>query len=230
VTHVPVVFLDHLTDLQADAYMLADNKLTDRSTWDDTKVAKQLKELTELALEFDIEATGFELPEIDIRIQSLQDTDNSDRADEFELISGPPVSTRGDLWTLGPHLILCGSALENDPYSALFEKEKATAVFTDPPYNVPIDGHVSGTGRTKHREFPMATGEMSAAQFTDFLTATLRQVCAHSTPGALIYACIGLAPPDGDACRRPSGGVRSNQSVRLGQNQWWFGFALQVFA
>ena len=73
---------------------------TDRSTWDDVKLATQLKELSELALEFDIEATGFEPPEIDLRIQSLEDTDAADRADEFEFASGPSVSAVGDLWAL----------------------------------------------------------------------------------------------------------------------------------
>src|ERR1700733_4088197 len=70
-THVPVVFLGHLTEVQAQAYMLADNKLTDRSSWDDAKLAVQLRELSNLALDFDIETTGFEAPEIDFRIQSL---------------------------------------------------------------------------------------------------------------------------------------------------------------
>ena len=68
---IPVILLEHLTAIQAKAYMLADNKLTDRSSFDDTKVAIQLKELSDLVLDFDIEAIGFEPPEIDLRIQSL---------------------------------------------------------------------------------------------------------------------------------------------------------------
>jgi hypothetical protein len=90
-TEVPVIFLDHLTETQAKAYMLADNKLTDRSVFDEPKLAVQLKELSDLALEFDIEATGFEAPEIDFRIQSLeQNVGDSD--DQFELSPGPAVS------------------------------------------------------------------------------------------------------------------------------------------
>jgi ParB-like chromosome segregation protein Spo0J len=107
-TQVPVIFLDHLTEIQAKAYMLADNKLTDRSTFDDAKVAVQLKELSDLVLEFDIEAIGFELPEIDFRIQSLDASDATDRADEFEAATGPAVSMAGDLWLLGPHRLYCG--------------------------------------------------------------------------------------------------------------------------
>jgi DNA modification methylase len=65
--------------------------------------------------------------------------------------------------------------------------EKAAAVFTDSPYNVPIDGHVSGNGRITHREFAMASGEMSKEEFTDFLTTSLKLMCDHAVAGAVIY-------------------------------------------
>jgi len=109
--HVPVVFLDHLSEEQARAYMLADNKLTDRSTWDDLELATQLKELSDLTLDFDIEATGFEAPEIDLRIQSLDELNSADVADEFEFTTEPAVSAVGDIWHLGDHRIYCGNAL-----------------------------------------------------------------------------------------------------------------------
>jgi DNA modification methylase len=189
-THVPVVHLDHLTDAQAKAYVLADNKLTDRSTWDDTKVAVQLKELSELALDFDIEATGFEPPEIDFRVQSLEEPDSTERLDEFDLAKGPTVSVPGDLWSLGQHRIRCGSALESQSFRDLFENEVAAVAFTDPPYNVPIQGNVGGRGRVTHHEFPMASGEMSEVEFTGFLTASLSLICAHTAPGGLIYGCM----------------------------------------
>jgi DNA modification methylase len=187
---VPVIFLDHLTETQAKAYMLADNKLTDRSTWDDAKVAIQLKELSDLALDFDIEAIGFELPEIDFRIQSLDASDATDKADEFEASAGPAVSMAGDLWLLGPHRLYCGNALDITAYDTLMEAEKAAAVFTDPPYNVKIHGHVSGNGSITHREFAMASGEMTTPEFTEFLTASVKLICAHTTSGALIFACM----------------------------------------
>ena len=188
-TQVPVVFLDHLTEVQAKAYMLADNKLTDRSTFDDTKVAVQLKELSELVLDFDLEDIGFEPPEIDFRIQSLDTPDVADNADEFEAAVGPAVSIAGDLWYLGPHRLYCGNSFDRAVYVALMENEKAAAAFIDAPYNVPVDGHVCGNGSIKHREFAMASGEMTEEQFTDFLSASLAALCAHSIPGALIYSC-----------------------------------------
>ena len=187
---VPVIFLEHLSPTQVRAYMVADNKLTDRSSWDDATLAVHLKELLELVPDFDIEATGFELPEIDFRILSLEDTESANEVDEFEPAQAPAVSVIDDLWALGRHRLYCGNALDCKSYAALFENETAAAAFTDPPYNVPIDGHVSGNGRITHREFPMASGEMSEAEFTDFLTTSLSHICAYTAPGALIYGCM----------------------------------------
>ena len=112
--------------------MLADNKLSDLSSWDDASLALHLKELSELALDFDFEAIGFELPEVDFRIQSLDPTDPIDRADEFRSAEGPAVSVPGDLWLLAKHHLYCGSALEASSYETLLAGEKAAAVFTDP--------------------------------------------------------------------------------------------------
>jgi DNA modification methylase len=184
---VPVILLDHLTPTQAKAYLLADNQLTDRSIWDDNKLAIHLKELSDLVLDFDIESIGFEPPEIDLRIQSL-DPALEDADDRFELATGPVVSRTGDLWLLGSHRLYCGSALDATSYNALSDGEKAAAAITDPPYNVRIDGHVSGNGRTSHREFAMASGEMSEAEFSDFLLQTFQRISAYCRDGALIYS------------------------------------------
>jgi DNA modification methylase len=189
-TQVPVIFLDHLTETQAKAYQLADNALTDRSTWDDNKVALQLKELSEMALDFDIEAIGFELPELDFRIQSLDEPDAADHADEFSPAKGPAVSVAGDLWLLGEHRLYCGNALDEAAYAVLMNGEMAAAAFTDMPYNVKIDGHAGGKGRIKHREFVMASGEMSEKEFTEFLTSGLKSICTHSVSGAVVFATM----------------------------------------
>jgi ParB-like chromosome segregation protein Spo0J len=130
---VPVLFLDHLTEIQAKAYRLADNQLATKSQWDDAMVAAQLKELSELVLDFDIEAVGFELPELDVRIQSLDNSDAVDSADEFDAAQGPAISAPGDLWHLGPQRLYCGNALEPASYTTLMESEKAAAVITTCP-------------------------------------------------------------------------------------------------
>jgi DNA modification methylase len=191
---LPVIFLDHLTEAQALAYRLADNKLTDRSTWDDARVAADLKKLTELVLDFDIESTGFEAPEIDFRLQAFDKIEIIDETteglDEFVPVGEKAVSALGDLWLLDGHRLYCGNALENDALACLMGDDQASAAFTDPPYNVPIDGHASGTGSLKFREFAMASGEMSKAEFTRFLTTALSTICTHTASGALLYTCM----------------------------------------
>ena len=186
---VPVVRLDHLSDAQASAYMLADNKLTDRSSWDDDKLALQIKALSDLSIDFDLEATGFELPELDLRLQSLDDLDEAAERENFALASSA-ISRPGDLWLLGDHRLLCGSSLEKVSYETLLDGAEAAAVFTDPPYNVKIDGHVCGSGAAKHREFAMAAGEMTVAQFADFLRTFLDAARAHLVEGAVAYVCM----------------------------------------
>ena len=188
---VPVIRLEHLSEQQAKAYMLADNKLTDRSSWDDRKVAIVLKELSEIALDFEIEATGFEAPEIDLRIQSLEPPDEStDSADHFEAAHGPPVSRADDLWTLGGHRLLCGNALDPRAYDALLAGEKAAAVFTDPPDNVRAKHHVSGKGAREHREIPVAVEERTEDEFCKFLVEAFSLMVSHSVEGATFFACM----------------------------------------
>jgi DNA modification methylase len=188
-SHVPAIQLDHLDPNQAKAYMLADNKLTDRSSWDERKLATILKDLSDLALDFEIEATGFATSEIDIKIQSLAPSDIGE-ADDFETVSGPATSQLGDLWILGGHRLYCGSSLDPIAYEKLLEGRKAAAVFTDPPYNVRIAGHVSGKGAVRHREFAMASGEMDEQEFADFLTKAMRIVGQNCERGAVAYVCM----------------------------------------
>ena len=96
----------------------------------------------------------------------------------------------GDTWLLGPHRIRCGSALDEAAYRAMMHEDRAAMVFTDPPYNVPIDGHVGGLGAIRHREFAMAAGEMDEAEFTVFLTRALGLLAGHSRDGSLHFICM----------------------------------------
>jgi DNA modification methylase len=187
---VPTLCLDHLTPTQARAFRIADNKLTENATWDNRLLAEQLRDLSLSGLDFDIEVTGFEMGEIDLRIASLEDTPaaGSDPADILPEISAPPpVSKIGDLWLLGRHRVLCGNALDPEAFTALMGAERAAMVFTDPPYNVPIEGHASGLGTIHHRPFPMASGEMNEAEFAAFLGQACRNLAAFSTAGSLHY-------------------------------------------
>lgn len=151
-TEVPTISLDHLTPAQAKAYMIADNRLTENSTWDDKFLAESLKELSILDLDFQLDVIGFDMGEIDFRIQGLDADVDNDPADVLPAPVLTAVSEPGDLWLLGPHRILCADSREAESYDRLMAGHLATVVFEDPPYNVAIDGHVGGKGAIKHRE------------------------------------------------------------------------------
>jgi DNA modification methylase len=189
-TEIPVIRLEHLTPEQARAFAIADNRLTETSVWDEALLAGHLKVLSGLDLSFDLEATGFSIGEIDLKIAGLNIAIGNDDAPEAPLPDGPAITVFGDVWSLDDHRVVCGDSLEASTYAALMGDERAAMVFTDPPYNVPIDGHVSGKGKTTHREFAMATGEMSEAEFIGFLSTVCERMTAVSEPGALHYVCM----------------------------------------
>jgi DNA modification methylase len=100
------------------------------------------------------------------------------------------VTRTGDVWWLGRHRLICGDARDRAVFDLLMEDEQADLVFTDPPYNVPIDGHATGLGRIRHREFAMGVGEMSVAAFTGFLQQTLGNAAALARSGAIAFVCM----------------------------------------
>ncbi len=192
-TDVPVVRVHHLTDDAIKAYRIADNQLALLSGWDDELLAIELQHLSSAELDFNIEAIGFDHVEIDLRIAPPDKAgdDALDPADEdVPEPASVAVSQIGDIWCMGDHRLLCGSALERANFEALMNGKLARMVFQDAPYNVPVDGHVGGLGKTKHREFAMASGEMSEAEFTDFLATNLEFVTSHCAEGAVLDLCM----------------------------------------
>jgi len=189
---VPTIRLEHLSEQQRRAFVLADNRLAEISVWDERLLGEQLKILSEVELNFPLEATGFEMGEIDLYIENLDPTidGENDPADALPESSSVRVSKLGDIWKLGEHRVLCGNALAAAAYRQVMNDRKADVIFTDPPYNVRISGHVSGNGRASHREFVMASGEMSEAEFTRFLTDGLSLMAEHSARGSLHYICM----------------------------------------
>ena len=187
---IPCIRIEHLSEAQKRAFILADNRLTELASWDSKLLASELQFLSDL--EFDIELTGFETAEIDVIIERDQDPSKSDPADQAPApCPNMPAATRlGDLWLLGEHRVFCGDATKRQSFENVLGGGKAQMVFTDPPYNVPISGHVSGLGQVQHREFAMASGEMSETEFTRFLTTTLGHAAASSEDGAIHYVCM----------------------------------------
>jgi DNA modification methylase len=186
-TEVPTLRVDHLTETQIRAYVIADNKHALNAGWDIGLLKLELKELS-VNLGFDVTLTGFETGEID-QIVIGGEVDEDDEVAESDH-SGPAVSRLGDLWRIGRHAVLCADATKPESYTRLLGDLRAQLVFTDPPYNVPIKGHVSGLGKAQHKEFAMASGEMNRAEFTQFLATIFQNLANHSAEGSIHYICM----------------------------------------
>jgi DNA modification methylase len=186
---VPVIRIEHLTEEQKRAFMIADNKLALNAAWDHENLAFHLQELARLDLSFDLEITGFETAEIDL-VLGGPEAEGAHPEDQVPAIEANAVSKHGDLWNLGGHQLLCADARDYPTFSRLLPNEKARLVFTDPPYNVRISGHAGGLGATKHREFAMAAGEMRSEDYSAFLRTICRNMVDFSEDGALHYICM----------------------------------------
>jgi DNA modification methylase len=137
--------------------------------------------------------TGFSLAEIDLTLDQAREASTAaidNPADRIPEAPNIAASRPGDLWHLGRHRLLCGNALLPKHVASLLGDERADLIFTDPPYNVPIDGHVCGLGSVRHREFAFAAGEMTRGQFTAFLTTTLSNAASAARDGAIAFVCM----------------------------------------
>lgn len=184
---IPAICASGLSDAQIRAFMIADNKLTENAVWDDPRLAIEIKELIEI--DFDIEVLGFDPPEIDFLIENIGSPEGDSDDDEIPDLppDASPVSRPGDLFLLCKNLLLCGDAIREESYEHLLGDQRARMVITDPPYNVEINGHARGLGKIRHDDFAMATGEMSEAEFTEFLNGIFRHLVAHTTDGSIHF-------------------------------------------
>ena len=185
---VPVVALSSLSEADKKALRIADNRIAELSNWHRDILAIEYQGLDDLQFD-DIEVTGFSLGEIDTILDDASEKKPVEPGPEDLLppVIVAPVSRKGDLWILGSHRLLCGDARSDTDYSRLLEGETADLVLTDPPFNVRVDGNVSGLGKVRHDEFAMASGEMSEAEFTAFLSTFLGCTKAHSRDGAILF-------------------------------------------
>lgn len=188
-TSLPTIRLEDLSPAQVRAYMIADNRLAELAGWNCEILATEFQTLLELDYEFDVTLTGFEMPEIDLMIEGPAEDDEEEDIPAV-MNTGPAVTRPGDIWQIGPHRLICGDALAAETWASLLEGEKAQMVFSDPPFNVRIEGNVCGKGTVQHREFAMASGEMTQDQFTLFLRTTFRHLAANSIDGSIHYICM----------------------------------------
>jgi DNA modification methylase len=189
IKQVPIIVADQWSKSHVRAYRLASNRLAEESSWDEDLLAIELSAIIKFN-EVPVEILGWETAEIDLILDSAEADSKVDPADEVPEPSGPVVSRPDDLWLLGPHRLFCGSALEPMVWIQLMEGKSAAMAFTDGPFNVPIVGHVSGLGKAKHPEFQMASGEMSSAEFEQFLTTAVAQISNNLADGAVFDFCL----------------------------------------
>jgi DNA modification methylase len=183
-TEVPVLVAEHWSKTQVRAYRLADNELSRAATWDLDLLKVELSHIIEIG-EVPIEIMGWSTGEIDVLLEGVKD-DRPDPDDEIPEEVHNPIARAGDLWLLGKHRLLCGSSLEPECWARLMDGKTAHMVLTDAPFNVRVNGHVSGSNRFE--EFAMASGEMSPAEFTEFNATYLKNMTTHLKDGAILMA------------------------------------------
>lgn len=186
---VPVIVIRGLSSAQKTALRLADNKIAENAGWDLDILADELGSILESDLEIDIGVTGFDVAEVDLIIGAEPGDAEEERVPTPDT-SLPTITQPRDIWALNEHRVCCGDAKDPAVMERLMDGQTAAMGITDPPYNVAIDGHVSGKGTTKHRDFHEACGEMSAAEFEGFLENTLGLGAKHSRDGAAWYVCM----------------------------------------
>lgn len=190
---VPAIRATDLDEAKIRAYMIADNRLTENSEWDDILLGENFRLLAELKLDFDIETIGFEYGDIE-QLINLDEEEVPNQETE-ETVSSPEevpqVAKEGDLWELGQHRIYCGNSAQKESYDTLFSKtsQKASIVFTDPPYNLSARD-ISQTCADHHGDFAMGSGEMTAHEFTSFLEQIFEQLRDWSLDGSIHYICM----------------------------------------
>lgn len=185
---VPTIGVSHLTPAKLRAFAVADNRLAELAGWDRELLALEVLSIEELDDEFDLTLTGFDIDDIDLFRDVVSPPATAEQEEppppDF---SKPATTVAGDLWLIGEHRLMCADARSPEAFRHLMGGSKADMIITDPPFNVPIQGHVSGLGKARHSEFAMASGEMSRQEFQRFLLSVLKLMSSASRSGSLHY-------------------------------------------
>ncbi|TIS05478.1 MAG: hypothetical protein E5X14_20045, partial [Mesorhizobium sp.] len=188
-SHVLTIDISHLAVPDRRAVRLSMNRLAEGGKWDKKALSREFQYLIEIGYEIDL--TGFDTVEIESVFEVVGEPSGIEEHIDAKMISNVPVSRCGDVWILGEaataHKLVCGDSRDPTLLDALFQSGAASICFADPPYNVPIAGHVSGLG---HNEFAMASGEMTRDEFRAFLSATLSAIFDRMSANGLAYVCM----------------------------------------
>ena len=182
---MPTLRIEHLDENEVRLLRIGLNKLGETSEWNEVDIAAEFRELLSLDVEIDCVVSGFDRIEIDNLVHAPGDADEEEPVEVGE--PGSAVTRLEDMWELGEHRILCGSSLDPANLLLLMAGELVRMVLVDQPFNLRIDGFVSGHGKTRHREFVQASGELSEAEFVAFLTESIKALAACCVDGALLH-------------------------------------------
>ena len=184
---IPIIRAIHLSEHEIKAYRLADNRIAEDGRWNNELLRIELNEILEIDEDFELTLTGFDTVEID-EILIDERGGGTEREDSVpDVHAVPHVTQRGDVWWIGNHRVLCGDARDVEAITGALHGDIPRLSAIDPPYNVPIAGHVSGLGRHKHGDFAMASGEMDRDTFVEFLKESLNALRQISLDGSLHF-------------------------------------------
>ena len=183
-TTVPTIFIPGLSEAKKRAYVIADNRMSEiAGKWDRGLLALEYDTIKLLDPTFDLTATGFKLDDIAIMLDNAQSA--NEQALPLPALQTVPVSSVGDTWFMGDHSLHCGDARDPEQFKLLMEHELANIVIGPAPYNVRVNGHMVRRGQ--HREFCMASGEMSQAEFTGYLSTVFANLIRFSKNGSIHF-------------------------------------------
>ena len=184
---IPTLVLAGMTEAERRAYIIADNRLAACAGWDEDQLASELAAIASLDGELDLALTGFDGGALEKLLElAAAGPVGPDEVPEIDT-SQPAVSRTGVVWIFGKHRLIVGDARDPAVFETLMAGEVAQMAITDPPYNVPVEGHVCGLGKVKHAEFAMASRKMSEAEFESFLATTLGNLARFSKDGSIHY-------------------------------------------
>ncbi|MDI3337932.1 DNA modification methylase [Defluviimonas aestuarii] len=187
---LPCILVDDLPDVEIRRLALSLNKLQETAEWDNEALRLEINEIIEIGGVLEI--PGFVLPELEAIRFGAGDAEEPDPADDLSGLvkpDTPVVSRAGDVWGLGDHRILCGSARDTTAIAALLDGQVVDAVFSDAPYNLKVNGFLRSAA-AGFAEFAEASGEMSRPDFVRFLIETLGNAAAVLKPGGVLFACM----------------------------------------
>ena len=192
-SQVPALILEDITEEEARAIRIADNRIAEDAIWDFSLLQEELNNLVKFDIKFD--DVGFEPIDYEKIFLSKDSPDNKVHNEETEDSSWldeniPILVKKGDLIRLGDHFLVCGDSLNPATFAFLMQGELAQIVIADSPYNCTINKHVCGLGKVKHEEFEMASGEMTDAEFSDFIFKFMQNLVKFSADGSLHYLFI----------------------------------------